>query len=544
MRLQAVTTLGPNPVRAMRMGPGVYPLPDPIVGVLDSGIDTSNPWLGRLVAAQERHIPDAYANFNHGTLVGALAASGGGFGGNPGSYPMPVARLVDIQLIGNNQYDGIDEDDLVVQVEDVVSRLGPKSSNRPNGVDRPVVIWNLSLAADSPTPEDSFSHLAYELDRIAKENEVIFTIAAGNYTIFPLRGWTIGVGPDRVRQGADRVAPPGDAALAVTVGSISDSSVPPSASPVDYPSPFSRRGPGAGMLVKPEVVHYGGTSGHNGEWVSGIRGPARNGSQLEDIGTSFAAPRVAAAMAELMSHLPNPDPELLKVLLLLSCERRGDLNLEARDSVNYYGYGVPGNAMSVLTCEPWECIVLLSGDLRPGRPLKTPFPFPSSLAVQGTRRGHVKMVLVYHPVLDPTKGAEYCQTNVTASLGRQFDYPERDPRRHSREIDPIPRTQPTGSPLEQELIEQAWKWSPLKVYERTFHRMHVHPKEIGWRLSLDLLLRRELEPLREDVRQRFWLGIRIVDPLRQSNVYQELRQELELQGLAVPIQLRPQVRAT
>ena len=151
------------------------------------------------------------------------------------------------------------------------------------------------------------------------------------------------------------------------------------------------------------------------------------------------------------------------------------------------------------------------------------------------------MALVYTPVLDSSKGSEYCQTNVNASLGRQFNYPIGNPKRYQREILPLPQEHGIGAQHEKELIDHGWKWSPTKVYERTFTRMQVNPREIGWRLSLELLLRRELEDSRAEVRQPFWLGIRIADPEQRSPVYQEMRQRIQLTALAQPITLRPQI---
>ena len=142
---------------------------------------------------------------------------------------------------------------------------------------------------------------------------------------------------------------------------------------------------------------------------------------LESIGTSFAAPRVAAQLAELLELLPDdPEPELLKLLLLLSCVERGDCDVTKRESINYYGFGLPDRPTAILSTDPWECTILLRGEVRPGRVLQTPIPFPPSLETEGRRRGFVRMALVYTPVLDPSKGSEYCQTNVTASLGREY----------------------------------------------------------------------------------------------------------------------------
>ena len=297
------------------------------------------------------------------------------------------------------------------------------------------------------------------------------------------------------------------------------------------------------MLVKPDVVHYGGTCDRQGQQFGfGILGPAAGGGWQSKIGTSFAAPRVAAELAKLVSQLTDPEPELLKLITLLACEIKGAHTLERREMVNYYGFGVVTDTLSILGCEPWECILLLHGELRPGYPQITNFPFASSLIENGLRRGYIRMALVYTPVLDPDKGAEYCQTNVSASLGRLFSDPKGGTPRYNREVPPIPIEQAASHQFERDLIEHGWKWSPAKVYERKFHRMSVDPRELGWRLSVELLLRKEAEPSREDIRQPYWLGIRLSDPEKKANVYQEMRQQLSVMGLAQPIQLRPQIQ--
>ena len=536
MRFRAAERYGAHPFRPMNVPAVNHPLPLPIVGIVDSGIDTSIAGLHRLVVAKETHFPPEYSDQEHGSLVGALAATGGGFTHDPEFFPPPLARLVDIQVLGCGEHGGINEDALVAYVEDAVKRYGPRGTDP---LDEPVRIWNFSIAQKNTAAcEDKFSDVAMELDRIARQNKVIFTVAAGNYEEKPLRGWQSGSGPDSIANGNDRISPPADAALSVSVGSLSDTSNPPTASPAEYPSPFSRRGPGAGMLVKPDVVHYGGTCGKNLERVQGIRGPHRNGTALESFGTSFAAPRVAAQLAQLVGVLPDPEPELLKLLLLLSCTSPGAHDIRDRDLVNYYGFGLPESPAAILNCNPWECTILLRGELRPGMALYTPFPFPDSLTDQQKRRGFVRMGLVYTPTLDSSKGVEYCQTNVNASLGRLIKDSEGDSTSYRREIHPLPKRPENSSSYEEDLIEHGWKWSPTKVYERTFSRSSVPPKELGWRLSVRLLLRRELEERREEVRQPFWLGIRISDPERRSPIYQEMRQQI--QALAQPIALRPQ----
>ena len=496
------------------------PLPSPIIGLIDSGIDASIQSLNRLVARRESHVPSQFADTSHGTLVGALAATGDGFNQGPDDIRTPRARLLDIQVIGTEEFEGIDEDDLLIQVEDAVQRFGPRASSLPHGVDQPVSIWNLSLNLKTVASDDEFSSFGMELDRIMRENGVVFTVPTGNYESQPYRGWESGHGPDVVANGNDRISPPADAALAITVGGLSNSSESPSIVPADHPSPFSRRGPGPGMLTKPDFVHYAGTYGRLGERKTGVRGPQTNGSPVQQIGTSFAAPRIAAQLAQLVELLPEPEPELLKLILLLSRTSPGDHNIQNRESINYYGFGVPDSPVSILSCNPWESTILLKGILRPGHDLRMPFPYPPSLedASRQQRRGWIRMALVYFPVLDPSKGSEYCQTNVNASLGRDFG----GAKPYKREVHPMPSENGAGPQIERELIAQTAKWSPVKLYERTFSRMRIDPQEQGWQLTLRLLLRQELEHYRDDIRQPFWLGIRIADPEGRSPIYREM----------------------
>ena len=508
-------------------------LPKAIVGIVDSGIDPTIASLNRLVIRRESHIPPGFAETSHGTLVGALAATGEGFNQGTEELQTPHARLLDIQVIGTEECDSIDEDDLLVQVEDAVERFGPQSENLPPDIDQPVSVWNLSLNLKSVVNDEEFSTFGMELDRIMRENGVVFCVPTGNYTSRPFRGWFSGIGPEFVANNDDRISPPADAALAVSVGSLSNSSESPSIVPADHPSPFSRKGPGPGMLPKPDFVHYGGTFGRNGEQPIGVRGPQTNGSPLQMTGTSFASPRIAAQLAQLEEALPEPETELLKLVLLLSNTSPGDHNIRSRASMNYYGFGLPKSPISILSCDPWESTMLLKGVLRPGYDLTMQFPYPPSLEdqINNRRRGWIRMGLVYTPVLDPTKGAEYCQTNVKASLGRDF----RGAKPYKREVDPVPSETGAGPQLERQLIEQTVKWSPVKLYERTFSRMTIDPRETDWRLSLQLLLRKELEPHRENIRQPFWLGIRIADPEQRSPIYEEMRQQISSSVQLVPL---------
>ena len=211
----------------------------------------------------------------------------------------------------------------------------------------------------------------------------------------------------------------------------------------------------------------------------------------------------------------------------------GDYDNRKRESIDYYGFGMPESPMGILECEPWECTVILSGELRPGYALHVPFPFPTCLEENDRRRGFIRAALVYTPALDRAKGAEYCQTNVDASIGREIFDPKENKSKYKREVLPLPPSH--SAHLDEDLIKHGWRWSPAKVYERTIEQMQVPTTEMGWRVGFNLQLRKEIESQRENIRQKFWFGIRIADPHRRSPVYQQMR--LNLQTLVEPMAL-------
>ena len=101
IQFRLTARLGAYPLRPMTVLSRSGPLPLPIVGVIDSGIDNSNPVLQRLIVVHESHVPATHANKTHGSLVGALAATGGGFTQDSNYFPPLHARLADIQVLGS-----------------------------------------------------------------------------------------------------------------------------------------------------------------------------------------------------------------------------------------------------------------------------------------------------------------------------------------------------------------------------------------------------------------------------------------------------------
>ena len=62
MRFGTAERFGAHPFRPMNVPAVNHPLPLPIVGIVDSGIDTSIAGLQRLIVAQETHFPPEYSD--------------------------------------------------------------------------------------------------------------------------------------------------------------------------------------------------------------------------------------------------------------------------------------------------------------------------------------------------------------------------------------------------------------------------------------------------------------------------------------------------
>lgn len=468
----------------------------PVVGVIDSGVDPGDSFLAPWVIERHEYVPPRYRSYDHGSFVAGLIAQPRLLNQGDPRFPDASARVVDVVAIPGG-HEGVREDDLLTILEDVV----------PAHPD--VRVWNLSLASDEPCDDRSFSDLAIKLDDLQDRYDVTFVLAAGNYQTAPFRGW-----PPEDLGNADRICSPADSLRSLTVGSVAHLDRPNSRVRSGQPSPFSRRGPGPVFTPKPEVVHLGGNCDDTGQYLqTGVMSVDGSGRLAENIGTSFAAPLVSTLMANVDAALAvHPSRNLLKALLVHSAMLGMD-DVTANE-LRYRGFGVPSDPMNVLTCTPWSATLVFEAEIAEGVEfIRSPFPIPPSLRTKGGKvRGDVVMTLVYDPPLNATFGAEYCRTNVEASLGT-YDVGKDGKRHHRRQIPPEP--QDMAKMFERQLIEHGFKWSPVKVYRRSMDR--VTGKD--WRLVVGLTQR---SGFATSDAQRAAIVITLADPGESAPVYDEV----------------------
>lgn len=493
----------------------------PIVGIIDSGTDPNNPLLQAwVIDRDEDDVPRADQDNNHGSFVAGLIANGRVLNHNDNRFPACQAKIVDVV--------GLPKPGTPVTESDLLGTIHRVIPKYPD-----VKVWNLSLSrTDALCRDDGFSDFGMELDAIQERFDVTFVTCAGNYDSPPLRGWP----PEDLGEN-DRAFPPADAALGIAVGAMAHTDRADSRVRREEPSPFSRRGPGAAFLPKPEVCHYGGNcSGTLDYHQVGVVSVDGAGHVAEAIGTSFSTPLVSSLLANLRKGVVDPiSRNLAKAMLVHSAAlRKGPIQAE---HLRYTGFGIPAEVEDILTCAPWQATLIFEPEIHPQRRIfaREEFPIPSCFRRQDDRvAGDFLMTLVYDPPLDPRAGAEYCQVNVDVSLGT-YDAKHGGKPEHDGKIPLEPKDY--SKLYEEHLVKHGFKWSPVKVYRKRLSAT----SGTNWRLQLRLLHRAGLAQLAP---QNVALVVTLLDPKQQKPVYNDVVTAMNRSGwVTQDLQVQERIRA-
>jgi hypothetical protein len=223
-------------------------------------------------------------------------------------------------------------------------------------------IFNHSINANIPSRTTHMSTWAACIDKVSYENDILFLQSAGNISSHAIQEH-LRAGcyyPDYLNEKSSRIANPAQSYQALTVGAIG-------AEDFETPdrfaiagrlqnSPFSRSGPGIWDSIKPEVVAVGG------DLVVHATDPVRVSKQNElmpvmvqstlhgrtaigrhSVGTSYAAPRIAALALALQKELPDESALLYRALIVNSA-RWPEWAEQADDKyavLKRIGYGIP-----------------------------------------------------------------------------------------------------------------------------------------------------------------------------------------------------------
>ncbi len=447
------------------------------IGIIDSGISKENPYLEPFVAAREEYVPEFFRNPSHGTFIASTIQYGNQLNGIESSVCHRF-RFVDIVAIPNSDeefgpVDELSEIDFMDIVEQVMQKYAETTK-----------IWNLSLGIEDQPCSGTMSDLGVFLDEIQDRYKVQMFVSSGNINDLMLqRRW-----PPQITLGeADRLISPAESVRAITVGSVALFDSEDSIVKANEPSSFSRRGPGANYIVKPDVVDYGGNITITGDIEGlGVRGLDRYGNMIENCGTSFSAPRVLQKFASIFEEMVDPDLLLAKALLIHSARMNSrDLLDETQDNIKYYGFGIPSaNIQNVLHCSEDEVTLIFKQKITQGTHLEMyDFPYPNSLIKNGKYIGEIGMTLVYLPPLNIRYGKEYCRANIEASFGTYFNQAGEKKKYQGQ----VPLEASWDEKYEFDRVEHGFKWCPVKSYYRNIKK-GIKLAD-GWKLRIDMISR-------------------------------------------------------
>ncbi|MEG4852227.1 S8 family peptidase [Microcoleus sp. B5-D4] len=419
--------------QVQNLGEFISPPQDaPMVCIVDSGVTIGNPFLKPVVREDlirsylkaESDKDNPYDECGHGSGVASLvsyyALNLYPDAENKGKVWIASARLL-------NKDNEIEDERLFSMIlAEIVQDF-----NLLN-----IKIFNLSVQftnrkwheeAKRTVPRRSW--IARKIDVLSKEHDVIFVTITGNISRWNVEDYhEDGLPyPKYFREDESSIYDPGQAALAITVGSIAPSTqavgkvaTAMAIAKQDQPSPFTRCGPGINREIKPELVEYGGNLlvEENG---SVRENPGMNivmaSHQLTPAiahksGTSFAAPRVAHKMARILYDMQslgfdNISASLLKALTVNSAlyppyYGNFDNFKQAMDEVdpkhwlNVVGYGVPDDIRAT-ECDPYTAILLFEGEIEPNTVAYFNIPVPECLADAETGIKRLTVTVVYAP---------------------------------------------------------------------------------------------------------------------------------------------------
>lgn len=287
-------------------------------------------------------------------------------------------------------------------------------------------IYNHSVAGRYPFRRRHMSSWAAEIDRLSAENDLLFIQAAGNLEPTSSDPFVRGIRerlaegaqyPDYLLLDASRVPNPAHAFHALTVGSIAHSAFEKqdlrSLSGPDRPASYSRTGLGMWGSIKPDVVEVGGDYVVDGGDPPSVRVHSETACHLvrsthagagpetdsDEVGTSYATPRVTRLVGQLAELLPN-EPTLLYRALVGHAARWPDWCETAEDKlkiIRHLGYGRPDPNVA-LTNDEWRVTLITSGDrkIQAREAHVYQVPIPKSLrAPGGAHRIRIDVTLAY-----------------------------------------------------------------------------------------------------------------------------------------------------
>lgn len=468
----------------------------PKIALVDSGISIDNNHLKKWVTERIEFIGQEEECNEHADFIGGLLIYGKGLNDKLENCVESGVKILDVVVLPDENNYVLNESDLINALIDALEDYSAEYK-----------VWNLSLNSDSPI-SGIISEFTAAIDELQNTYNVIFVISAGNYDEMRAE-WPI---EDIFEDDSDRISSPADSVRGIAVGAIAVNSDESTLVDRNVVTPYSRRGPGIGLTIKPDVVHYSGNP-----HAFPINSVSKNGNVICSNGTSFSTPIVSSILAEYFNNYPtNLSTCLAKALLIHSC--RNPISGKKIDCIKdhyYYGFGMPKKLDDFLYGNENEITLVFEGNINASEGTNwvrvAEFPFPESLCDNGKIRGEVLATIAYDPHLNPKLGSEYCRSNVDLKLRTEIDGGYATISKTSSAKDTL-----VGEKWEKDRMTKELKWSPIKQIKFS------SPKGRAGSGNMILEVFPTWRNLSEKQKIHFAIVVTIKDPKGQAPVYNDV----------------------
>lgn len=491
--------------------------------ILDSGINSNHPLLRAAFGEAASYIEgqDAEDEVGHGTAVAGIALYGNieeCLAANQWKPELVLCSGKIMTKAASTNEAVFDEKTIEQTIEKAVAYFAGELGCR---------VFNLSLGNENvPYDGRHIRGIAYTLDRLAREYDILFVVSAGNFRgteTIPQSDWRTEY-PEYLLASESFIIDPAPALNVLTVGALANhtanvdeqrygdrdiNALSPASE--DQPAPFTRHGPSIKGAFKPDLVAHGGNLAspmrQEGQQIRkdnrrlGVLVPNHDfigATLLKDIsGTSFSAPYVTHLAGRLLNTYPRASANLLRALLVNHADVPPACIAAFPEQMQEHmrqvvGYGKV-NTDTLFRSTDDKVVLLAESAIENDSHQFYELPLPDEFLRSNRATRQIRVTLAYCPPVKTTR-MEYIATKISYRLvkGESLDEVQRHfNQKLKKEEESIPDTSANNRTITSQDRERCtvqssiWTLKQLSPKQKWFVVVTRQDKEWGRAICLD-----------------------------------------------------------